>query len=370
MKIVLLEPFLTGSHASWAREYARYSGHEVKVLGLQGRHWKWRMHGGAVSLAGMFRAGNYRPDLLLASDMLDLTTFLALTRDLTAGLPTAVYFHENQLTYPWSPTDTDPLRHRDRHYGFINYTSALAADAVYFNSDFHREAFLSALPGFLEAFPDHREEATAELLAAKSRTLSLGLDLRAFDAYRDEKGNRKPLFLWNHRWEYDKNPDEFFLALFALFEQGLDFEVAVLGESYRRNPEIFAVAETRLADRIRCWGYVPDFADYAKWLWRADVLPVTSRHDFFGISVVQAVYCGAFPLLPDRLAYPEHFPGNEYPENYYSDFDDLVMKLGKLCSSRRNPQTKTLQERAACYDWSTLGAIYDCEFEQLASGCP
>jgi len=53
---------------------------------------------------------------------------------------------------------------------------------------------------------------------------------------------------------------------------------------------------------------VEDFAEYAKWLWRADILPVTSRQEFFGASVVQALYCNCCALLPDRLAYPEHLP--------------------------------------------------------------
>ena len=64
LDIVLLEPYLTGSHAAWAEEYAAHSRHRVKVLGLPGRYWKWRMHGGAVSLARQFLAERLRPDLL------------------------------------------------------------------------------------------------------------------------------------------------------------------------------------------------------------------------------------------------------------------------------------------------------------------
>ena len=141
MNICLIEPFHTGSHAAWAEEYARYSRHNVELLTLSGRHWKWRMHGGAVTLARHFQKSGCKPDVILASDMLDLTTFLALTRQKTAGLPTALYFHENQLTYPWSPTDVDPAQKRDAHYAFINYTSALTADAVLFNSRYHLDAF-------------------------------------------------------------------------------------------------------------------------------------------------------------------------------------------------------------------------------------
>ncbi|MEZ4484796.1 MAG: DUF3524 domain-containing protein [Syntrophotaleaceae bacterium] len=330
MKLCLVEPYFTGSHAAWSEEYAARSRHQVDILSLPGRHWKWRMHGGAVTLARQFLERQEAVDLILASDMLDLTTFLALTRSRSATVPSILYFHENQLTYPWSPRDGDPGKRRDAHYGFVNYASALAADRVLFNSHYHRQAFLEALPGFLGAFPDHRETAGIAQIAAKSQVLPLGLDLQRFEVHRplpEADPERPPLLLWNHRWEYDKNPQEFFQALFLLQDQGLDFQVAILGESFAEQPPIFAEARDRLGERVVQFGYAADFADYARWLWRADILPVTAIHDFFGISVVQAMHCDCHPLLPKRLAYPEHVPPALQAEYFYDDFDDLVVRL-------------------------------------------
>ena len=362
MEIVLLEPFLTGSHADWAQEYKQQSRHQVSIFGMKGQYWKWRMHGGAVTLARKFLATQCQPDLFLATDMLDLSTFLALTRHVTSAIPTAIYFHENQLTYPWSPNDSDPKEQRDAHYGFINYLSALAADAVLFNSDYHRQSFLQELPKFLKSFPDHNEVETVDLIGAKSRTLHLGLDLNQFDQYRPQPGKpaaQHPLILWNHRWEYDKNPEEFFQALYLLQGQGVDFELAVLGESYSQVPEIFSEAKTRLSDRIIHWGYVTQFSDYATWLWRADILPVTSIHDFFGVSVVQALYCNCFPLLPKRLAYSEHIEANYQDCCFYSDFDDLVARLRALCLDVNSGAPKNLQTMVDHYDWGTAVMAYD-----------
>lgn len=370
MKICLVEPFHAGSHAAWAEEYARCSRHEVELLTLSGRHWKWRMHGGAVTLARQFMASGCEPDLLLASDMLDLTTFLALTRKKTSGLPTALYFHENQLTYPWSPTDADPVQQRDAHYAFINYTSALAADAVLFNSRYHFETFAEQLPAFLKSFPDQNELESLAHLRAKSAVLPLGLDLQRLDNLRPKTPKdaaEPPLILWNHRWEYDKGPEEFFAALYRLQEEGLAFEVAVLGESYRQVPPVFAEARQRLGERIVQFGYAKDFADYARWLWRADILPVTSSHDFFGASVVQAIYCHCTPLLPRRLAYPEHLPAALQGRFLYEGFDDL---LGRLRELLKNPfrETGELSAHVARYDWGELTGRYDELFATLGRG--
>ncbi len=368
MELLLLEPFFTGSHAAWAKEYAAHSRHHVEILSQEGKYWKWRMHGGAVTLARHFLQAGRRPDLLLVSDMLDLSTFLGLTRELSSKIPCALYFHENQLSYPWSPDDADPGLQRDAHYSFINYTSALCADAVLFNSNFHRRDFLTELPGFLRSFPDENEIETVTQIAAKSRTLHVGLDLQRFDEYRPspQTENRPPLLVWNHRWEYDKNPEEFFQALFVLQEQGIAFELAVLGESYRKQPAIFLEARGKLEQQIVHWGFVENFADYAAWLWRADILPVTSIHDFFGVSVVQAIYCNCQPLLPKRLAYPEHLPAELHGRYFYDDFADLVERLGAMCQQVEGSRNESCQKVVAGYDWSVMTGVYDDLFMSLA----
>ena len=371
MKICLVEPFHGGSHAAWAEDFARHSRHEVVLLTLSGRRWKWRMHGGAVTLARQFIDSGLEPDLLLVSDMLDLTTFLALTRAKTATLPTALYCHENQLTYPW-PDRGDNQQQQHAHYAFINYTSALAADAVLFNSGFHRDAFISQLPGFLSGFPDHNELQSVAAIKEKSRILPLGLDLRRFDAHRPAQPGtpaKPPLILWNHRWEYDKNPVGFFHALYQLHEEAVPFDVAVLGESFRNQPPVFAEAHQRLGARIKQFGYAKRFADYADWLWRADILPVTSHHDFFGGSVVQAIYCHCTPLLPNRLAYPEHLPASTHARYLYSDQADLVERLREMLAQPRAVDA-SLPAHVARYDWREQIETYDDLLTGLAMGRP
>lgn len=355
----------------------------MSILGLPGRHWKWRMHGGAVTLARMFLGGSHDPDLIVATDMLDLATFLALTRSRTARTRTVLYFHENQVSYPWSEGDPDRSRERDVHYGFINLTSALAADVVAFNSGYHRMAFLGDLEAFLRAFPDHNEVNTIRAIEAKSCVMHLGLDLARFDACRVEREAGCPaLILWNHRWEYDKNPDDFFRALFLLKDEGLDFKVAILGEAYAERPPIFDEAGSRLTDRIVRLGYLEDFAAYASWLWQADILPVTSIQDFFGASVVQALYCNCCPLLPRRLAYPEHLrlerngaareagegpPGGE-ERFFYDDFEGLLTMLRQRIENIDETRKIRTQAFVRRYDWAAMAPKYDAFLEGVIEG--
>ena len=91
MKILIVEPFLTGSHKAWAEGYAQTSKHEVEIISLPGRFWKWRMHGGAVTLAKRYYKLNFEPDLILATDMLNLPVFQSLVRP---ECPVSIYFHE------------------------------------------------------------------------------------------------------------------------------------------------------------------------------------------------------------------------------------------------------------------------------------
>ena len=57
---------------------------------------------GAISIAEKARQLQEVPDLILATDMLDLAGFRGQMGPVQAGVPTILYFHENQISYPWS----------------------------------------------------------------------------------------------------------------------------------------------------------------------------------------------------------------------------------------------------------------------------
>ena len=365
LKILLIEPYYTGSHKKWANDYRRLSNHNVKILSLKGQFWKWRMHGGAVTLANKFNKINWRPNLIIATDMLDFTTFLSLTRKKTYNIPAIIYFHENQISYPWSPNDIDVKKNRDSHYGFINYSSALSSDHILFNSNYHMNTFMNELNPFLKNFPDHNELDSINIIKRKSKTLHLGLDLKRFDLKKIKK-KEKPSILWNHRWEYDKNPELFFSILEKVKNEGYKFNLIVIGENFSQSPEIFDRAKKNFKDELIHWGYAKTFELYAELLWRADILPVTSNQEFFGISVMEAIYCGNWPILPNRLTYPELLPEVNHKENIYQDEKDLYKKIINAIVNIENIRRTRLSSIASKFSWDIMVPVYDDFFSNVS----
>lgn len=377
MKIALISPYHGGSHRAWAEGLRRRSAHEVTFFTLPARFWKWRMHGGAVTLARRFLQSGGRPDLLLATDMLDLTTFLAMTRQHTARTPAVLYMHENQLTYPLPKEGTTgPMRRqkgeRDLHYAFINYASMVAADCVLFNSRYHRRSFFDALPNFLKHFPEYNELQTIEDISAKSHVLPAGLDaawLQASEAPNEAASTKRehpPLIIWNQRWEYDKNPAAFFQALYAIAEEGIPFRLALCGEHFRRRPVEFEEAQERLAEQIVHVGYA-ERERYRSLLWEAEVTVSTAIHEFFGISILEAITCQTFPILPRRLSYPELIPEAFHRRCLYEDEDGLVQRL-RWALTRRDEAAEAaaaLAPEVAAFAWREVTPRYDALFQRI-----
>ncbi len=372
MRILLLSPYHGGSHRAWAEGYQRAAAHDVTLLTLPAHFWKWRMHGGAVTLARRWMStGDPAPDLILSTDLLDLTTFLALTRSRTAGVPVALYMHENQLTYPL-PADptTGPMRRqlgeRDRHYAFINYISMLAADRVFFNSHYHLDSFFAALPPFLRHYPEYNELDTVALLRHKSAVLPVGIDLRRLDPEPEPPAAAPPLVLWNQRLEYDKNPERFIDVLLALAAEELPFRVALCGERFGKPTEAWERGVAELGERVIHDGYADDDL-YRRLLWAADATISTAGHEYFGISILEAIYCRTFPLLPARLSYPELIPEAFHADCLYHGRADLLKRLRWALTdpAAARAVAARLAPAAAQYDWSVVAGRYDVEFEGI-----
>ena len=81
------------------------------------------------------------------------------------------------------------------------------------------------------------------------------------------------------------------------------------------------------------------------------------------------MYCHCFPILPNRLAYPEHIPKKEHRHYFYQNEKELYQKLvHSIVMTTAARQAKTCQNFVARYDWSNLVAHYDELFSNLAEG--
>lgn len=362
MQVLLVEPYLGGSHRAWAEGYAAVSTHDVRIVSHPARWWRWRMQGSAMTLAEAATAdGAPRPDVVLVSDMTDVPALRWFLSERWGPVPTAVYFHESQLTYP-EPGGAP----RDERYAFLNWTAARAADLVLFNSAYHRAVFWERVPALLDRLPDHRHTHLVAEVEARSEVLPVGVDL----SWADPDGLREdpPLVMWNHRWEHDKDPDRFLSAMVEVAARGIPFRVALCGRSTSTDPASFATARRVLGDRVVQHGHARRDR-YRRLLLESDVVVSTARQEFFGISVVEACAAGAMPILPDRLSYPGLLPAGIHDRCLYAEGALEEALSGALTDPSLREEIRTvLPPVMRRFDWSVLGPVYDQRLARLAAG--
>ncbi len=364
-RILIIEPYFTGSHRSWALELQKELSSvdlDLQILSLKGRHWKWRMEAGALELAIQFKELQIKPDLLIVSSMLDLPTFTSLSQ---CNCPSLLYFHENQWAYPWSVHDQEKKNNIDYHYGFLQFKSSLVAQKVLFNSQWNKDSFISGLQSFLKKTPQSNLLEALNNQVSNFSVLPLGLDLRDFDQTIKSKTSSEPrVIVWNHRWEYDKGPELFFNTLLKLKENNIDFRLIVLGEEYRKSPAIFSQAKEWFAEQTLHWGWCATRSEYVKWLQAGDILPVTSEQDFFGISACEGIAAGLSPLFPNALAFPEHIPLEEQHLFLYENAEQFYVKLKHMLTQDVAPLLN-IQEKINSYSWNHMTSAYREEIKEL-----
>lgn len=301
-------------------------------------------------------------DALFCSDMLNLAEFSGLVDESVRRLPKVVYFHENQLTYP-----VQVESERDYQYCMTNLTTAMAADAVWFNSAFHRDEFLEAIQKFLKRMPDYQPMQVIEQIQNKSSIHPPGI--MPIEHVKERKPGPVRI-LWAARWEHDKNPEDFFAAMKLLKDKGLAFLLNVIGEQFRDQPDIFVWAKGYFAEQIDRWGYQPSREAYERALAESDVVVSTANHEFFGIGMLEAITAGCYPVLPNRLSYPqiigELADGPQQAAYLYDGtVKGLAEKLQELLGRDFAWDRSTLQAQIEPYLWPQRAGQMD---QAIATG--
>ena len=361
MRVFLASSYHGGSHSAWAEGYAAHSRHEMHLVTLPGSFWQWRLTGGFVGLAaGIDKAADRygRPDLILATSLVDVAGLRGMVSRQFGSVPTALYMHENQITYP-----AISRSRTERNYGLINWTSLVTADTVAFNSEFHRAALMAALPGFLNEFPDEHHHQYIESVEAKTVVLPVGCDI---DSIPTGAKDDPPLVLWNHRWDPDKDPASFIRIMQGVAAADVDFTIALTGERFVKQRPEHEESIAVLGNMV----VVDDYLDrdrYFEVLGRSTVVVSTALQEFFGVSVVEAMAAGAFPILPNRLVYPERVPDDLADRMLYrSDANavDMLVSVLQTVSETREVGA-AMRAQVDRYDWSVVAPAYDDWLESV-----
>ncbi len=354
-RVLLLEPYYGGSHKQFLLGVQQCVDAEFVLLSLPARKWKMRMQFSAIWFVEQIKAmpvAEQQFDVVLCSTFVDVAVLRALLCSLPHWNQKAVmktYFHENQFAYPSQQKDISM-----RQFTSINCSTALASNSCAFNSYYNLDSFVSGVHKVTKFASDMRIAGSVEAIRKKSVVLSPGMDYSFIDEVpAPVKTDGPPVIVWNHRWEHDKGPDDFFAALYSIQNKNIPFRLIVLGESYPNMPACFAEAEKRLTDEILHFAYAESRKHYAELLRMGDIVVSTAKHEFFGISVLEAIRAGCYPLLPDSLSYPEL-----YPQEFQYSSGTLTRRLEKLLRSPVSFAAATAHELTERFSWHQLQKKY------------
>lgn len=363
MRVLVLSAYHADSHRHWLDGLMRHLPNiEWTVLSLPARYFSWRIRGNSLSWAMQQRALLTAPyDVVLATSMTDLSALRGLVPEL-GRIPTVVYFHENQFSYPQNVQQRSGVEPQ-----ILNIYTALAADKVLFNSDYNRRTLLDGADSLLAKLPDFAPRAEVAAQLADSQVLPVGIELHD---YTPRPTGARLSVLWNHRWEYDKGPDRLLALVKECAEHALPLDFYIAGQQFRHHPEEFAEIKAVIEHSdvlVLCqWGYVADARRYEEMLSRCDVVLSTAIHDFQGLAILEAVAQGCTPLIPDRLCYPEWF-GEAYR---YTASDDLQLEAGACRIQLQNLLLQKVRGNSVPVDvsalsWRQLAPRYKQIFEDL-----
>ena len=347
-------------------------------MALPARFFSWRIRGNAMTWAFANRAALLaKPwDAIVATSMVDLATLKGLVPEL-AHVPTLLYFHENQFSYPVNAVVGQAVYSIEPQ--MVTLYGALAANQVVFNSAHNQKSFLLGVSALLKKLPDHVPDNIIEQLKEKSRVIPVPLEPSCFELAKQrvafnnsQSSSRQELtILWNHRWEYDKGPERLLAIVTALAQQGPNMQLRfhIVGQQFRQVPAAFAQLKAILIDQgwLGEWGFLPPQRYHAV-LASSDIVLSTALHDFQGLAVLGAVAAGCTPLLPKRVAYPDFFSVeylylSEEGATYSKETSSAVkaiMAYGSGIAALNAPDITQ-------YSWQALTQQYQNALHQLAS---
>jgi glycosyltransferase involved in cell wall biosynthesis len=257
--------------------------------------------------------GIEKPEIIFCTSLTDAAALRSALPRGWRDIPLVLYMHENQVAYPTN----EP---RDAFFAFTNLQSVLTADLTIFNSKWNLDSFITGIEVLLEKSWNKTLSHIGERIRSNSTVAWVPVELPPTEILTSRVlhnsdndgrsvGSEPIRIVWPHRWEHDKDP-ELLLEVAREHTEKLNLRWIILGEQFKTIPDALVEFQKEFRGRIDHMGYVESKGEYWKWLSKADWVLSTAEHEFFGIAVVEALFAGCLPWLPERLSYLELLPAS------------------------------------------------------------
>jgi hypothetical protein len=291
LNILALEPFYGGARRQMLQALQRLSRHEWTVLKLPARRIERRLAASSRWFAELIHRGDVESfDLLFTSEMLNLPDLQRIVPKL-GRKPSIVFFHENQ-----TPADGQESAGA---LDTVNLTSAMAASEIWFNSQYHLDAFIAKAQAMVRRNPETSGKDPASGLRHKAQVLAPPVELsRMYEILADHpRPPRDPRTLLFDLRGGGFDPSLIVKIADRLELRGEPFSLITIG-SHRGLPDSL----TRIA--------IPDRDEINQYLalHQAGVYVSLRQGATTDELFVPAMSTGCWPVVPEDAFYAELLP--------------------------------------------------------------
>lgn len=382
LKILYFEPEYHGYRRVLLDGLRRYSSHRIVPLhpGTEGPD---NLH---LSLLTYLEKSSLKPllsetgegrdlpvDGIIITDVDSLIDFCTMGRKWIHSVFSAILFQDQGFHSAWSG------KRKDQYEAVRFIFGLLAANRLFFLSHRQRSDCVSLIDETLDNLPSTIDkEMILANVEKKSQLLQPGLALRELDQWSHKIKYHCPTVLWNHRWEKDKNPEEFFDVIGRLAAENINFGLVLCGNTdctedaaeKEQMQTLFEKAREDLGHRVFYFGHCPSRSEYANLLWASDIVVSTARKHYFPASIIEAVYCNCHPVLSDIEEYRELIPSSFHDQYLYSHPDRLYETLKFLLSNPHQKEAGKVRESVSIMDWEHRIGKVDLMLAHVKSKMP
>lgn len=272
-------------------------------------------------------------DLLLMSESCNYLPTFTMHREYFKALASIMFIHCTEMDFP------EPIRSNSSLWGELGTMASV--DAVHFFSDFSKKITLERAKAYISS------ELIDEI---DMKSIVHPLPIVLSDIPTDVKTCHEttPRIMYNHRLDPDKGYMIFLKAMDAINEKKIPFELYLCGQpsSLKRDP-IVQKYLARWGNKVLHYGLVADRARYVEMLTDSHYV-VNACEEVMGISMIEAAYAGAWPIVFNAGALPAIF-GDRC--SLFNTTQELVEVLEKMLTTPGH-WTFEAHSRVKNLDWS------------------